>query len=136
MEENIALERRFKSIIDPLKQIVENTVESSKDYDMKHSFRKKTRNQNPERKRSNALYDNPIQASTPVKSVLNWSKIVSSTLNEMSKIIQPRDLLNDHASSVEEIFEVADEPLITSIRHLLQTFEGQEQLHANYGPLR
>jgi len=29
MEEDIALERHFKSIIDPLKQIVENIVESS-----------------------------------------------------------------------------------------------------------
>jgi len=31
MEKNIALERHFKPIIDPLKQIVENIVESSKD---------------------------------------------------------------------------------------------------------
>jgi len=29
MEKDIALERYFKPIIDPLKQIVENTVESS-----------------------------------------------------------------------------------------------------------
>ncbi|KYN14486.1 hypothetical protein ALC57_13311 [Trachymyrmex cornetzi] len=32
------------------------------------------------------------------------------------------------------LFDVTDEPLVTSIRHL-QTSEGQEKLHANYGPL-
>ncbi|KYN14209.1 hypothetical protein ALC57_13593 [Trachymyrmex cornetzi] len=37
--------------------------------------------------------------------------------------------------SVEEIFEVTDEPLVTFIRHLLQTSEGQEKLQTNYGPL-
>ena len=50
----------------------------------------------------------------------------------MSEITQPRDLSYEHAPIVEEIFEVADEPLVTSIRHLLQTSEGQKKLHANY----
>ncbi|KYN50189.1 hypothetical protein ALC62_03757, partial [Cyphomyrmex costatus] len=140
MEEEIALERHFKPITEPLKQIVENTVESlSKTLlnrprilsRLKHSFRKKTRN----RKRPNASYDSPIQASTPVKSALNRSKTVSSTLNEMSEITELRELSYDHAPSVEEVFEIANEPLVTSIRHLLQTSEGQEKLYANYGPL-
>jgi len=38
IEENIALERHFKSIIDSLKQIVENTVKSSKDPTMTETF--------------------------------------------------------------------------------------------------
>ncbi|KYN27910.1 hypothetical protein ALC57_02686, partial [Trachymyrmex cornetzi] len=38
MERDIALERHFKPIIDPLKQIVENTVESSKDPSMNETF--------------------------------------------------------------------------------------------------
>jgi len=48
MREEIALERHFKPIIDPLKQIVENTIDSSKDPIMIEifSFREKTRNQN------------------------------------------------------------------------------------------
>jgi len=49
MEKDIALERHFKSIIDPLKQIIKNIVESSKDpiiIRLKHSFREKTRNHN------------------------------------------------------------------------------------------
>jgi len=36
--------------------------------------------------------------------------------------------------TVEEIFEVADEPPV-SIRHMLQNLRGmQEKLHANYDP--
>ncbi|KYM93995.1 hypothetical protein ALC62_15391 [Cyphomyrmex costatus] len=115
MEEEIALERHFKPITEPLKQIVENT-----------------RNRN---RSENDSYDSPIQASTPVKSALNTSKTVPSTLNEMSEITGSRELLYDHAPSVEEVFEIANESLVTSIRHLLQTSEGQEELHANYGPL-
>ena len=78
----------------------------------------------PKLKRPSALYGNPIQTSTPVKLVLNQSKTVPSTLNEVSEIIEPRDLSYDHTPSVEKIFEIADELFVTSISHLLQTFEG------------
>ncbi|KYN40030.1 hypothetical protein ALC56_05557 [Trachymyrmex septentrionalis] len=125
MEEDIALEKHFKPIIYPLKQIVENTVDSSKNLIMTEIFFS-GEDEEPKlkRKRPSALYDNLIQASTSVKSVLNQLKTVPSTLNEVSKIIQPRDLSYDHAPSVEEIFEIADEPLVTSIRYLLQTPKG------------
>ncbi|KYN16037.1 hypothetical protein ALC57_11721 [Trachymyrmex cornetzi] len=126
--EDIALERHFKPIIDPLKQIVENTVESSKDPSMNETFFS-GEDEEPElkRKRVSALYDNPIQASTPVKSVLT----VPSALNKICEIPHPPDLSYDHVPSVEEIIEVAEEPLVTSIRHMLQ----REKLQANYGPL-
>jgi len=39
---------------------------------------------------------------------------------------------HSHAPSVEEIFEVTDEPPVSSVQHL---FEGQEQLQMHYGPL-
>jgi len=60
-------------------------------------------------KKMNKLCTTILQASMPMKSVLSQSKTIPSTLNEVSEIIQPRDLSYDHASSVEEIFEVADE---------------------------
>ena len=63
--------------------------------------------------------------------MLGQSKTVPSTLNEVAEIIQPRDLSYDYAPTIEEIFKISDEP---SIRHL-QTSEGQEKLHVNYGPL-
>jgi len=64
------------------------------------------------RKQLNALYDNPIQAFMPVKSMLNRSKTILSTLNKIvwNIVIYPRHLSYDHAPSVEKIFEVADEP--------------------------
>ncbi|KYN06864.1 hypothetical protein ALC62_02178 [Cyphomyrmex costatus] len=106
MEEEIALERHFKPITEPLKQIVENTVESSKDpINIETFFSEKDEEPKPKRKRPNDSYD------------------------------RSRELSYDHAPSVEEVFEIANEPLVTSIRHLLQTSEGQEKLHANYGPL-
>ncbi|KYN18431.1 hypothetical protein ALC57_09261 [Trachymyrmex cornetzi] len=89
MKEDIALGRHFKPIIDPLKQIVENTADSSKD---------------------------PIMTET----------IFSGEDEELN----PKG--NDR---VLKIFEVTDEPLVTFIRHLLQTSEGQEKLQTNYGPL-
>ncbi|KYM99642.1 hypothetical protein ALC62_09610 [Cyphomyrmex costatus] len=108
MEEEIVLERHFKPITEPLKQIVENTVESSKDpINIETFFSEKDEEPKPKRKRPNASYDSPIQASTTVKSALNISKTVASTLNEMSEITGSRELSYDYAPS----------------------------LHANYGPL-
>ncbi|KYN15784.1 hypothetical protein ALC57_11990 [Trachymyrmex cornetzi] len=116
MARDIALKRHFKPIIDPLKQIVENTAESSKDPAMTEKFFS-GENEEPKlkRKRPSALYY-PIQASTP--------EIQSSNFTEGQN---PMILCG-------VLFDVTDEPLVTSIRHL-QTSEGQEKLHANYGPL-
>ncbi|KYN29370.1 hypothetical protein ALC57_01189 [Trachymyrmex cornetzi] len=92
MDEDIALERHFKPIVDPLKQIVENTADSSKDPIMTETiFSREDEEPKPKRKRPSALYDNPIQASTPVKSMLNRSKTLPSALNEMSEIIQSHE---------------------------------------------
>ena len=56
--------------------------------------------------------------------MLSQSKTVPSTLIEISEIIQPRDLSYDYAFTVEKIFEIADEPLVISIQHLLQNIRG------------
>ncbi|KYN23132.1 hypothetical protein ALC57_04456 [Trachymyrmex cornetzi] len=84
MEEDIALERHFKPIIDPLKRIVENTDDSSKDPDRNNLF---------------------------------GGRRGTKTQKETTEC------------------SVTDEPLVTSIRYLLQTSEGQEKLQTNYGPL-
>jgi len=143
MEEDIALERHFKPIVEPLKQIVENTVGEKSDVesDEHETFflgEEEEEEPKPKRKRSNTLFDNSlILTSTPVKSMLKRSKTVPSNLSETSKILQQRKLSyeHSHAPSVEEIFEVADEPLVSSIQHSLQTSEGQEKLQTHYGPL-
>jgi len=139
MEEDIALERHFKPIVEPLKQIVENTVGEKSDVesgDNETSFLGEEEPK-PKRKRSNTSFDNSlIPTSTPVKSMLKRSKTVPSNLSEASKILQRKlSYERSHAPSVEEVFEVADESLVSSIQHSLQTSEGQEKLQTHYGPL-
>jgi hypothetical protein len=141
MDEDIALERHFKPIIEPLKQIVGITEESIAPKIENETFfsgeEEEYADPKPKRKRSNASFDNSMMASTPVKSMLKRSRTVPSTLNETSKILQPRELSYEHphALSVEDVFEITNEPLVTSVRHQLQTSEGQEKLQTHYGPL-
>jgi len=130
MEEDIALERHFKPIVEPLKQIVENTVGEKSDVESSENetFFLGKEEPKPKRKRSNTSFDNSlILTSTPVKSMLKRSKTVPSNLSEASKILQRKlSYEHSHAPSVEEVFEVADESL---------TSEGQEKLQTHYGPL-
>ncbi|KYN29554.1 hypothetical protein ALC57_00996 [Trachymyrmex cornetzi] len=114
MDEDIVLERHFKPIIDPLKQIVENTTDSFKNPIMTETiFSGEDEEPKAKRKRPSALYDNPIQASTPVKSVLNRAKTVPPALNEMSEIphIYPiyRKVVNKLWSVKTEIYESGPE---------------------------
>ncbi|KYQ50668.1 hypothetical protein ALC60_10240 [Trachymyrmex zeteki] len=107
MEEDIELERHFKPIIEPLKQIVENTAESSKDPIKNETFFS-DEEPKPKRKRPSASHDNSIRASTPAKSMLNRSKTVPSTLNEMSEIVEPRDLSYEKILSIIEELRATD----------------------------
>ncbi|KYQ47212.1 hypothetical protein ALC60_13769 [Trachymyrmex zeteki] len=91
MEEHMTLERHFKPIIESLKQITENTVESAKDPIKNETFFSgEDEASKSKRKRPSASHDNSIRASTPVKSMLSRSKTVPSTLNEMSEIGQEK----------------------------------------------
>ncbi|XP_070531459.1 uncharacterized protein [Cardiocondyla obscurior] len=140
MEEDIALERHFKPIVEPLKQIVENTVgnnevESAISKNESY-FPEKKDVLTPKRKRSNAT--SPITASTPIKSALKRSHTIPSTLNETPKFAQQRNFSSrerSHSHSIEDVFDTADEPLVTSIRQKLQTSEGWKTLQTHYGPL-
>jgi len=59
--------------------------------------------------------------------MLKGSKTVPSNLSEASKILQKLSYEHSHVPTVEEIFEVADEPLVLCIQHSLQTSEEQEK---------
>ncbi|XP_070529969.1 uncharacterized protein [Cardiocondyla obscurior] len=176
MEEDIALERHFKPIIEPLKQIVENTVGHSEvesttsknesyfpgkkdvltpkqkrlitvspislpeEKEESRSTPKQNRLINtslisllgeekdesrftPKRKRLSTT--SSITASTPIKSIPIKSALKRShTIPERS-----------HSHSIEDVFDTADEPLVTSIRQKLQTSESLKTLQTHYGPL-
>ncbi|XP_036143449.1 uncharacterized protein LOC118645822 [Monomorium pharaonis] len=138
VQEEMALERHFKPIVEPLKQIVENTVGDVSDPIKNESFfsgEDKYSEPKPKRKRLNASLNNSIMTSTPVKK-MRRSKTVPTNLNETSQILHDSDLSYSHVPSVEDVFEVAaNELLVTSIRQQLETREGREKLHAHYGPL-
>jgi len=121
MEEDIALGDTSNLL--SLKQ----TVESSKNsLWLKHSFREKTRNQ---KKTTKCFVRQSYTASTSVKQC--W-------VNQKSYHFERSIWNNTTARFIvwlpEEIFEVIDEPLVTSIRHFKYP-NIQEKLHANYDPL-
>jgi len=116
MEEDIGLERHFKSIIDPLKQIIENCRILQRSYHVWNNLFRRRRGIKTQKKMTECFARQILYRLPCLKSVLNRLKTVSSTLNEMSEIIQSRKLSYDHAFSIEEIFEVVDKPLVTSIR--------------------
>ncbi|XP_071579217.1 uncharacterized protein [Temnothorax nylanderi] len=154
MEEDIALERHFKHIIEPLRQIAENTVGKESDVS-KIENETVWEDEEPKfkRERPNASFNDSIMASTPV--TLKRSINVPSNLSEITKILQPRKSkrskgpLNEppitSAPSVqltmleslanEDVFETTDDSLVTSVRQQLQTSEGRETLRDHLGLL-
>ncbi|XP_011858847.1 PREDICTED: uncharacterized protein LOC105556369 [Vollenhovia emeryi] len=122
MEEDMALERHFKPIVEPLKKIVENTVGEESNFIKTETAEKEYAK--PKRKQSNVSFE-------------HYPRERKTTLNETAKNLQPRELSYEHPHtlSVEEIFENPNEPLVTSVRHKLQTVEGQKILKTHYGTL-
>ncbi|XP_077275574.1 uncharacterized protein LOC143904632 [Temnothorax americanus] len=131
MEEDIALERHFKPIIEPLRQIVENTVADKESDVSKIENETAWEDEEPKlkRQRPNASFNDSVMASTPV--TLKRSINVPSNLSEITKILQP--LLESLAN--EDVFETTDDSLVTSVRQQLQTSEGRETLRDHLGPL-
>jgi hypothetical protein len=139
MEEDIALERHFKPVIEPLKQIIENTAGEE------HVVSKIENRTFPpdeeeiaepkwKRKRSDVSFDTSLLTSTPV---LKRPRIAPRRMNDASKILQPRELSHEysHALPVEDIFETTNDSLATSVRNEMQTREGREKMRDQLGPL-
>ncbi|XP_077256460.1 uncharacterized protein LOC143894198 [Temnothorax americanus] len=153
MEEDIALERHFKPIIKPLRQISENTVGKESDVSkIENETTWEDEERKVKRKRPNASFNDSVMASTPV--TLKRSINVPYNLSEITKILQPRKSKRSKVappneppiiSSVqptvleslanEDVFETTDDSLVTSVRQQLQTSEGQETLRDHLGPL-
>ncbi|XP_077258541.1 uncharacterized protein LOC143895361 [Temnothorax americanus] len=130
MEEDIALERHFKPIIEPLRQIAENTVGKESDVSkIENETTWEDEEPKVKRKRLNASFNDSVMASTPV--TLKRSINVPSNLSEITKISQP--LLESLAN--EDVFETTDDSLVTSVRQQLQTSEGRETLRDHLGPM-
>lgn len=134
MEEDDALERHFKPISEPLKQLVENTVGVEYDDD-----EAKIEPLSILEDKKGSLHGTSLNniTSTPKRfkrmRIHQLSDVVTSTpIHD----VKPRQLLHDKtAPSAEEIYETSPESLVTSVRRSLQTSDGQNSLKSRLGPL-
>jgi vancomycin resistance protein YoaR len=122
MEEEAELEKQFKPIVEPLKQIAENirvdepheatVVTPSLTHESKNK-RKRWSSEKKISKRINTSSASPIQTSTP---------------------LQPRELMFEPSKNLltENVFETSrtNSSLVTSVRQTIQTFDGQEALYS------
>jgi len=132
MEKEVDLEKHFKPIVKPLKQIAVNiggdndTIMTDAtvtpniiDIDVvNESSKKKRKRWSPEiisHKRSSTLLTSPIRASTP---------------------LQPRRLTFEPSNNImeESIFERTNPSFVTSVRQRMQTTDGQEESIGPTGP--
>ncbi|XP_071576438.1 uncharacterized protein [Temnothorax nylanderi] len=153
MEEDIALEKHFKLIIEP-RQIAENTVGKESDVSkIENETAWEDEEPKLKRKRPNTSFNDSVMASTPV--TLKRSITVPSNLSEITKILQPRKSKRSKAPldeppitsapssqptmleslANEDVFETTDDSLVTSVRQQLQTSKGRETLRDHLGPL-
>lgn len=143
IEEDIALERYFKPVMEPIKQMVENnammeTAEPSLvSINVKlsqtmsgtkvHSERNLTNK--TKGKRSHISSNKSFVVSTPMPSKRKW---LHSMRNESSSMDPTTQLL---AIDNDAVFETIDESLLTSVRHQLQTADRPEKFRNYFSPL-
>lgn len=160
MEEDVALEKHFKPIIEPLQKIVNHTIENSgnshiwKDESIVHDVdtetlaaekekREDVTRNNNNRKRKFTSLD---KSSTPHRS--NQSKpkrkhtpmdvsLITSTPNtEMGITMQPRRIHFEQANELEQdVSQTTNESYMTPLRDQLDTPNHREVLQSRFGPL-
>ena len=149
MEEDVALERYFKPIVEPLKHIVENTaateadtsplmstdVEGNETLTSKKIHLKGNTSRKAKKKRHTLSEYSPV-TSTPVQSkrkrhnaTSNESPVPPAPINTFPRV-QLLSTIDD------DVFETGpNEPCASSVRQQLQTPEGQETFRSHFGPL-
>ncbi|XP_072751930.1 uncharacterized protein [Anoplolepis gracilipes] len=139
-EEDVALERHFKPITEPLKQILENTIDVESDASKVESFGISIEEQESiKQKRSNISLTYEKKSNGGQKR--SNDSLITSTPNQSKrmkqstpiKAVQQPQIIS--SPSVEEIFETTPEAVVTSVQRQLQTSEGQNMLREHLGPL-
>ncbi|KYQ49727.1 hypothetical protein ALC60_11194 [Trachymyrmex zeteki] len=128
IEESIALDRHFKPIIKPLRQIVDSpgmrAIKRELRYDDAASAPKRERKEKEEEasetfERSETLRKSDDRSHDHVQPI---------TSTPCTTIVPPIE-------SFENVFETTDDSFATKVQHRLQTSEGREALRASLGPL-
>ena len=152
MEEDVELERHFKPITEPLKQLVENTVGVESNIEPLSIVKNETFLPKKEifKKRQSSKMDSLVTSTPKKKKLRNESFELLQTSsatpkrkklkNESSELpqtssVEPRRLLFEQP--LEEVYESSTlEPSFTTVvRNQLQTPEGLRLLQQHLGPL-
>jgi hypothetical protein len=145
IEEDIALERHFRPVIEPLKQIAKNAGDATSDSvlinaDVEKKYEDTTHM--TKRKRSNPSSNDSFTASTPLRP--KWLRLFSSTnipvgastpknTSHKAQSINIPNIGIDVPSTLT--FEPSSDSFVTSVRRELQTSKGHETLRSHLGPL-
>ncbi|XP_011858311.1 PREDICTED: uncharacterized protein LOC105555879 [Vollenhovia emeryi] len=149
----IALERHFKPIVEPLKRIAERVENSSDGAVLAKTARKESTYDYGDDDDDDDDDDDVFKATTPdeslkVKTKQQWpietaaSPTIGSTPIESRKMIrstpiESRTTVTPYVEREEEVYETDEAPisLETSARETLQTAQGHDLLHSQLGPL-
>ncbi|KYN02981.1 hypothetical protein ALC62_06186 [Cyphomyrmex costatus] len=130
INEDIALEKHFKPVVEPLKQIIENTAAGEKSQPIKKEVNV-TKYKNTKKKEN---LKKMLQL-TPSKQRTKESNVTLDSSNYASS--EPRKLSYErsHVPAVEDVYETPNEPLETLVKQSLQTRQFHEELNIQLGPL-
>ncbi|KYQ47078.1 hypothetical protein ALC60_13905, partial [Trachymyrmex zeteki] len=144
IENEMALEKRFKPIVEPLKQIVENAKRNEATGIMKKKRKDKRErdddddndnddNDNDDNDNDDNDNDDNDEISTQITPQRPpWSKR-TKRLNVVSTIHSTP--IESQQLSPQEVFIGDDSSLETSVRQVLKIPQGRERLHSQLGPL-
>jgi len=151
IEEDVVLEKQFKPITEPLKQLVENTFDVESDVPKIEPFDilEKTHVKKEAKKRPMLFAEkNPKRKSLnvslndlPTTSTMNQGLTIPSDTSTPIKTEQaPYQVSYEQPSAIsymqpEETFETTPDSLTTSVQRELQTSEGQSMLQKQLGQL-
>lgn len=129
IEEEIAMERRFKPIVAPLKQIVEESQPIKRKEEIKEEriIKKRTSDDGASYELSKATSSKKQRFEQAYDAM--DSPAITSTPRTM---IGPATLTN---KALEDVFETTDDSFGTSVQHQMQTLEGRKTLSEHFGPL-
>ncbi|KYM93399.1 hypothetical protein ALC62_16001 [Cyphomyrmex costatus] len=137
MESENALEKRFKPIVEPLRQIVDITVKQPNFRANQLVANFASREKGKRKHSDNDNDDNDVNDDAIArKSKQNRSPLKEQSSNVMSQSINSQ--LHFPAVQDEDVFETsnnADPSLETSVREVLRTPQGRDRLISQLGPL-
>ena len=135
IEEDMALDRHFKPIIKPLRQIVNSpgvhAIKRQSRDDDAASASKRERKEEEEKEEE----EGEKESETFERSAISDKSDDRSHDRVQPITSTPRTMIVPTIESLDNVFETTDDSLATKVQNQLQTSEGREALQAGLGPL-